>query len=62
MEDLFLKDGNDLYLEPIKNLSSDYALSVEPCDSTIEINCATSEEIYAIIFSSSNYFSIYTKL
>lgn len=43
-------EGLDIYLQPIEKTSSDYALSIMPCDETVETNCATPEEIYATIF------------
>lgn len=37
-------------MEPINQISSDYAIQITPCDATTNENCATEEEINALIF------------
>ncbi|EAR94716.1 transmembrane protein, putative (macronuclear) [Tetrahymena thermophila SB210] len=52
----------DIYNNPVAQVSSDYAININPCDNSTIPNCATYDEIYELIFQPQNYFQIFTKI
>jgi len=55
-------ENKNIFIEPILLNFTDFALTINYCDSTVLSNCATPEELISTIFSPTNYFQVFTKI